>query len=317
MNPNYFVIINPASCGWKSEKNLEHIYSSLRDAGIRFTSVLTQSKNHAYTLTQEALMRGERSIICVGGDGTMNEVVNGIFSQGVVPTKEITLGMIPTGMGKDWGKTIGIPDDREKAVLVLKRRETFLQDVGVVQYYLSGRSYIRYFANVAGMGYDAYVTDRVNIMKNKGKSGLIPYLSNLLTCLMRYQLRNVSVSIDGKVITTPLFSMNVGICKFSGGGMKQVPSAIPDDGFFDVTMIKDVGKLDVLKNVRNLYDGSFIQHPKISTYRGKIIEITSHPELYLEVDGESLGHTPLRFDIIPQSLTVLVDMNMQKKGRER
>ena len=99
--------------------------------------------------------------------------------------------------------------------------------------------------------------------------------------------------------------MSVGICKYNGGGMKQLPNAIPDDGLLDMTLIKKLGKLTVLKEVKNLYDGSFIQHPKVQTFQGKSFRIDSKPAINLEVDGESLGHSPFTFEVIPASLRVV------------
>jgi diacylglycerol kinase (ATP) len=101
------------------------------------------------------------------------------------------------------------------------------------------------------------------------------------------------------------FSVSVGICKYNGGGMKQLPNAIPDDGLLDMTLIKKLGKLTVLKEVKNLYDGSFIKHPKVQTFQGKSFRIDSKPAIKLEVDGESLGHSPFAFDVIPASIRVV------------
>jgi len=144
-------------------------------------------------------------------------------------------------------------------------------------------------------------------MKEQGRSGTLHYLLSLITCLLKYRYTSVKLKVDGIELKDDVFSINVGICKYSGGGMMQVPEAIPDDGLLDLTLIKSIGKLEVLKNVKNLYDGSFIQHPRIETFRGREILIESKPKIYLEVDGESLGHTPLRFNIIPKSVKVIVE----------
>lgn len=303
----WFLIINTYAGAGKARKYLTEIFRLIKDAGIHFTHRFTDYKGHGISLIQEAIKNGWRSIICVGGDGTINEAVNGIFSQNSVPTTDITLAMIPVGVGKDWGKTIGIPSNYIDAIRVIKQGITYIQDVGLVKYYNLDKPQKRYFVNIAGIGYDAFVTENANYMKRQGHSGTIPYLLSLLSCLIRYKYKMVKLKIDKHELEGKAFSINVGICKYSGGGMMQVPDAIPDDGFFDITFIKDVGKLDIIKNVNNLYDGTFIQHPKIETFRCRKISIHSHPKIFLEVDGESLGHSPLYFEIIPKSVKVVVE----------
>jgi YegS/Rv2252/BmrU family lipid kinase len=301
----WFAVLNPASRGGKGRKMFPDILTTLRHERITFHPAVTQHKGHAISLTQDALRRGYRSFICIGGDGTMNEVINGIFGQQDIPPDECAVSMFAVGMGKDWIKTVGIPTGIEEAVHALKRGTTLLQDVGRVTFYTEGKKRQRFFANVAGIGYDAFVTDIVNKMKERGRSGTLPYLMTLLTCLMRYKHRRVQLTVDKMRTEADVFSMNVGIGQYSGGGMKQVPHAIPDDGLFDVTFIKNVTKLDVLRNVKNLYDGSFIEHPKIMTFRGKEIAIHADPHIDLEIDGENVGHSPFHFSILPRSLRVV------------
>jgi diacylglycerol kinase family enzyme len=111
--------------------------------------------------------------------------------------------------------------------------------------------------------------------------------------------------LDDKEIRSDIFSINIGICKYSGGGMMQAPEAIADDGLFDITVIKKISKFEVIKNVKNLYDGSFIRHPKVNTYRAKKVIINSESPVLFEADGESLGTFPLSFEIIPRCLSVI------------
>jgi YegS/Rv2252/BmrU family lipid kinase len=301
----WFVILNPASGGGKNRRKFPQILQVLHRERIPFHSTVTQYRGHGISLTKEALREGYRSFICIGGDGTMNEIINGIFDQSDIPAHACSVSMLAVGIGGDWIKTVGIPSKVGDAVRALKQGKSFLQDVGKVTYYVDHRKRQRFFANVAGIGYDAFVTETANTMKEQGRSGTIPYLMALITCLARYKHRKVRLTIDEMQTQADVFSMNVGICKYSGGGMKQVPNAIPDDGLFDITFIKNVTKLDVLKNVNNLYDGSFVKHPKIETFRGREITIHSHPSINLEVDGESVGHSPFHFTIIPRSLKIV------------
>ncbi len=305
MQNKWLAIINPASRGGKSRRKFSEILDMLHREHIPFHSVVTEHKGHGISLTQDALREGYRSFLCIGGDGTMNEVINGIFAQNEISVHECSVSMLAIGMGKDWIKTIGIPPTVEDAILAIKKGKTYLQDVGKVTYYVEKQKRHRFFANVAGIGYDAFVTEIANTMKKHGRSGTLPYLLTLIICLVRYKHKKVRLTVDDMQKEADAFSMNIGICKYSGGGMKQVPNAIPDDGLFDVTFIKNVTKLDVLKNVKNLYDGSFVKHPKVETFRGKDITIHAQPRIDLEVDGENVGHSPFHFTILPKSLKVV------------
>jgi len=156
------------------------------------------------------------------------------------------------------------------------------------------------------MGYDALVADKTNISKEKGKGGPLTYLYFIFAGLFQYKFIEAVIEIDDQVIFKgDLFSMNVGICKYNGGGMMQVPFAVPDDGIFDVTLIKKTPKWMVIRYARKLYDGSHVELPFISTFRGKTIRLRSLEKIYLEADGESLGHSPFVYEILPKSLQVV------------
>jgi diacylglycerol kinase family enzyme len=156
------------------------------------------------------------------------------------------------------------------------------------------------------MGYDALVAKKTNISKEKGRGGPLTYLFFVFSSLFQYKFIEAVIEIDDRqVFKGEMFSMNVGICKFNGGGMMQVPAAIPDDGLFDVTLIKKAPKWMVIRHASKLYDGTLIKLPIVETYRGKSIRIRSIGKIYLEADGESLGHSPFVYDILPQSLKVV------------
>src|SRR3989339_54127 len=138
------------------------------------------------------------------------------------------------------------------------------------------------------------------------KSGNILYLKNLLLCLLKSKIVNCEIKIDEEKINAEIFSMSVGIGKYNGGGMMQLPNAVPDDGLLDITLIKKISKFDVMKQTKNLYDGTFIKHPSVALYQGKKVEITSDTPINLELDGESVGHSPISFEILPNALKVFI-----------
>jgi len=303
----WLVIVNPNAGAKKGEKDWPKISSILDDAGFEYISILTTHRNHAIEISANYISQGYKKIIVVGGDGTLNEVVNGIFQQEKYPSTEIVLGMIMVGTGNDWGRTFGIPVKYKKAVKVIKNGKTFTQDAGMVTYHTE-EAHTRYFINMAGLGYDGLVADKTNKMKEKGRGGTMAYLVNLLLGLFEYRQPTLEIDIDGKnVFSGKVFSMSVGVCKYNGGGMMQCPHAIPDDGIFDITLIKFIHKYKALVHIKKLYSGHFEQLPFIQLFTGKTIEIKRRQgmSMKLETDGESLGHAPYNFEIIPKCLNVI------------
>ena len=303
----WLIIVNPNAGVKKGVKDWPLISRLLNSDGISHLCILTEHRDHANQLAGEFIEEGYRNIAVVGGDGTMNEVVNGIFLQKRVSPSAITLAMIPVGTGNDWCRTFGIPFDYKEAIHILKNGKTFLQDVGRISYFKNQEPIQRYFINIAGMGYDALVAKKTNISKEKGRGGPLTYLFFVFSSLFQYKFIEAVIEVDDQLVFKgEMFSMNVGICKFNGGGMMQVPAAIPDDGLFDVTLIKKAPKWMVIRHASKLYDGTLVKLPFISTYRGKSIRIRSIGKIYLEADGESLGHSPFVYEIFQQSLKVVV-----------
>jgi diacylglycerol kinase family enzyme len=147
-----------------------------------------------------------------------------------------------------------------------------------------------------------------NSTKEKGGGGTMTYLVNLVKGLFNYHHAFLEIEVDGEnVYKGRVFSMSVGVCKYNGGGMMQLPFAVPDDGLFDVTIFKDVSKLTVIRHIKKLYSGTFTNLPFVMTHRGKTVSvISSNPDQsQLETDGESLGNTPFTFQIIPKSVKII------------
>jgi YegS/Rv2252/BmrU family lipid kinase len=270
-------------------------------------SYFTEHRGHAMELTRKYIHAGFRRFIVVGGDGTLNEVVNGVFTQSFVDPFRIVIAMIPVGTGNDWCRMFNIPGDYEKAIqLIIKNRE-FLQDTGLLEYTgVNGKPGKRYFINIAGMGFDAMVAEKTNQDKDKGKGNPLSYFVNIFTSLFSFKTANTTITLDDRVISPEVFSMTAAIGKFNGGGMKQAPNACPDDGLFDLTIIRKIGKFKVIRNVLKLLDGSFTKLPEVSSFRTTSIRIDSIPALNAEVDGESLGHSPFSFSILPRSLRIII-----------
>ncbi len=301
----WLVIVNPNAGRKKGIRDWEEISSLFGTYGLRVHAVFTECPGHAIRLSRSYIEKGFRRIIVVGGDGTMNEVVNGVFRQRACRTTEITLGMITVGTGNDWGRMFGIPSSYRDAIRTLLRYNTFIQDAGMVIYLKDSKPEKRYFVNIAGLGFDAEVVRRSNRLKERGRVGSLLYFANIFTSLLNFRHVNALINVDGLDIENRIFSMNVGICKYSGGGMMQVPNAIPDDGLFDMTVINRMSKPRIIGSLKRLYNGTIHEHPRVDSYTGRTIRVDSKDRILLETDGESLGHTPIEFKMIPKSVKVI------------
>jgi YegS/Rv2252/BmrU family lipid kinase len=291
--------------GGKTKKDWPLISQILQKEGIRFEPCFTNRRLHASIIARNKIKEGYSKIIVVGGDGTMNEVINGVFAQNRIQTTEVMLGMISVGTGNDWARTFNIPSDYEGAVRTIKEQKTFIQDAGLVSYLKNGKEWKRYFINIAGMGFGARVVERANRSKEKGKSGALLYFYNIFYSLLQYRSKKAIIEIDGTALNRKVFLLNVGIGKYNGGGMIPVPHAVVDDGLYSITLIKKIGKLNVLANIKRLYNGTITSHSKVETYMARSVQIDASPKLKIETDGESLGHGPVSFEIIPRSVRVI------------
>ena len=301
----WFTVVNPNAGNGKGKKDWDRISALLSKDNIPISMKFTERKCQAIEFAREAVETGFRKIISVGGDGTLNEVVNGILLQNKVPSREIVIGMIPVGTGNDWGRMFGIPLVYEGAVDVIRENKIMLHGIGVVTYYSGAEQHKRYFINIAGLGFEALVVKKTNRQKDKGRSNQAIYFYNLLSSLISYKITNAEIIIDDRKVNNRIFSINVGNGRFCGGGMRQTPDALPDDGLLDVTVIRDMGRIEIIKSLKILYDGTILSHPKVDGYRCKNLKVTSEHILYAEADGELLGHTPAEFSLIPGGISVV------------
>ena len=305
INQEWSAIVNPNAGNGKGRKDWKRISDILVKNDIVFNAKTTQRKGQATEFTRELIAGGCRKIISIGGDGTLNEIVNGIFTQDHCPTTEITLSLIPIGTGNDWGRMFGIPLIYEGAVQVIREGKLMLHDIGVISYFNGEEKAQTYFINIAGLGFEAVVVRKTNRQKDNGMSNKAIYFYNLLSSLVAYRNTSVEITIDEKTSRAKVFSINVGNGRYCGGGMRQTPDALPDDGLFDITVIKEMGKVEIIKSLQLLYDGTIMSHPKVDGYRSNNLKVTSDSLLFIEADGESLGHTPVEFSIIPSAVNII------------
>jgi len=307
-SPKWYVIVNPVAGGSRGLDDFPLISKILRDEGIRYEPVFTEHKFHATELLVSAVREGYRHVIVVGGDGTLHEVVNGLFIQQVVRPDEVTLAVMATGTGNDWVRTLGFSTLHHESVRAIKAGRSFLQDVGVVTYEESHYRQSRYMVNVAGAGLDADVVRKFSRHRQKHhKLHTWSYVWCLLRAFLHYKPTGIKVWIDGRLIYNDLLlSVAVGICKYNGGGVQQLPEAVADDGLLDISLIRPIHIWNVIFRLRYLFNGDIYKIRHIVKARGHSVRIESAPEVSVEVDGELLGETPLEFTILHRAIRVIV-----------
>ncbi|HOG66853.1 MAG TPA: diacylglycerol kinase family lipid kinase [Bacteroidales bacterium] len=303
----WFAVVNPNAGNRAIKREWKMIHREMTSKGLNFDYALTEHPFHTLEIVDDALKKGYRKIIAIGGDGTLNEAANAMLDFKDFHPDTHLLALIPAGTGNDWGRMFNVPKKGVQAVKTVIKGKEFTQDVGVITYFDNGQQKKRYFINIAGMGFDALVAQKTNKQRAEGKSNAYSYLINLLTSFLQYKPSMIQVEIDGTKYNFNAFSISVGICRYNGGGIMQLPNAIPDDGLLDITIIKKFGLGSVLSLLRNLYNGQFVKHPKVSTFTAKRVTILSKkPGFMMEADGESLGQAPFEITIIPRSLRLII-----------
>ena len=310
----WFVIVNPVAGGGRGLDDFPLISRLLREAHIAYEPVFTEHKFHATELTVSAVREGYRHIIAVGGDGTLHEVVNGLFIQREVRPDEVLLAVIAVGTGNDWVRTFGISNRYQDAVRAIAEGCSFLQDVGAVSYEEAHYRQCRYMANVAGAGFDALAVRKFSHLKEKGRKSSWLFTWCLVRSFFRYKSTGMKVWVDDRLVyNNLLFSVAIGICKYNGGGVQQLPEAVADDGMFDVSLIRPVHFWHLLFRFHYLFNGGIYRIRHVLRERGSRIRIESSPEVSVEVDGESLGESPLEFTVLHRAIRIVVAREFLEK----
>jgi diacylglycerol kinase (ATP) len=306
------VVCNPISGSGRGQSLLSVVRRTLDNAGISYTFDVTKGRGDAARLASSAVHAGCSIIIAIGGDGTLFEVVNGImnpaeFDAATAEASHVAVGLVQAGRGSDFGRSVGVPSDIHAACARLLDGRTTQIDLGYVTYMgFDGKQRSRYFANAAGLGFDAEVTVRANAGP-RILGGTIPYLNSLVRTLGSYHNKQISVSLDGtEPWSARANSIVIANGQYFGGGMKIAPDAHLSDGILDITLLGDLGKIDLIRNVPRVYDGSHVTHPKVKTFTARTIEVTSPERVLLQADGEVLGTAPATFQVAHHALRLIV-----------
>jgi len=296
------VIVNPVAGACSTRRKWPSISKLLKYVGLRFDYQYTEGVGHAIELARAAASDGYRYIVAVGGDGTINEVANGILCS--TGSGDTALGMICTGTGSDFARSVGIPRDYTRACSSLTSSRRLLIDVGVVECQNKGQSLQRFFVNAAGVGFDAAVVKATERLP-KYFGGTIPYLGGLLRTLFGYKNKSVTMYLGDRVEAKRILSVVVANGRYFGGGMHMAPQAELGDSLLDVVIIGDFGKFELLRALPMVYKGTHINHPKVRMEKATHITIESSEQVLVHADGELLGEGPASFWLMPAALSIV------------
>lgn len=288
-------ICNPSSGG--GGYSPEEVHQALNEFDLEW--VETGQKGDA----REAAREWEEGLlIVVGGDGTINEAVNGLGLAGFPP--EVTLGLLPTGTGNDLAATLGIPEDHESAVQTLTQQRVRTLDAARVDSVGIGE---RHFINVATGGLGARISG-VTDEQTKDRWGKLAYLRSSLELAREFDVQEVSLTLDGEERRMKAVNIVVGNCRYSGGGWLAAPTANPEDGLLDVIVIEDLGLSEVLGLApAALSRSDYLDKEGVFHARAREVRVGSKPgEIEFTTDGEVIGDEPASFSVIPGAINFVV-----------
>lgn len=309
------VIVNERAGGGAMRNLFRRVEHELVDRVGDFAVAFTESPGHATTLAREALLAGTRRVVVAGGDGTINEVVNGwLDAEGTPLAPDATLAVLAGGTGGDLRKSLGIRD-METALTAMTTGRVRTIDVGRVSYReVAGadgggeRAGWRYFVNIAGFGFGGKVVHSLDAFT--AMAGRFAYAAGAARAMLTWRDPLVRLRIEGPdgvfETETPIALGAVGNGRYFGGGMEFVPGAELDDGLFHVATIGNVGRLEMLSLFRRVYAGTHISHPAVSMHVATRVEADSDTQVFLDIDGEAIGCLPATFEIVPGVVRVAV-----------
>lgn len=300
------VIVNPNSGNGTTGKKIGLLKNLLKEIG-NYEIKLTQRQNHATEIARESIHNGFNRIIAIGGDGTINEIVNGFFENSKQINSEVILGVIPYGTGSDFVKSISLPRSEKDIIKKIINCNIKTIDIGKSTFHLTNKTEkTRMFINVSNIGLGGEVVNRVN-KTTKMFGGFASFLIGTIATVMEYKNKPVFISFDDNFkIQETVSNIVIGNGKFCGGGMKFLPDAELDDGLFDVLTIGDITKQDFFMQIPKVYSGTHLNNPKLNIRKAKKVFIDCPDKLRVDLDGEQEGYTAVNFEVIPKALKLIV-----------
>ena len=296
-------IVNPASGSGKTGERWTELAARAAARGLRGDTLLTERPGHASALAEQAAASGARVVVVVGGDGTVNEVVNGLRR---ASSDAVELAVLPRGTGDDFARTFGIPGDFDRAVEIAANGRVRTLDIGRARYVsLEGSEEERYFVNFAGAGISGAIAKR-GAATSRRFGARLAYFWATIAVFARWKSSEMTLEIDGERRVSQLYEVIVANGAYVAGGMWMAPEASPDDGLFETVLIGDFTKAEFVATFPKIYRGKHVGHAKIEILRGRTVSVDAAAPLPVVLDGEQPGTTPAHFEIVPGALRVRV-----------
>ena len=304
---HWAIIINPKSGKKKFRQQRKYLFLTLKHSGILFDYRETKFAGHAIKIAKLFAENHYLNFLVLGGDGTMSEVINGIFSADIEHTGSIKIALIPKGTGNDWGRFWGLTRDYNHSIDIFLKGNSKIIDIGKVEYELEGEKQTHFFINSIGLGLDAAVVNFTHRIKKYLGSYSFLYTVALLGAVFTYRAHKVKIRYNGLNLDESMFTMNIANGCFSGGGMKQTPNALPYDGLLDVMLAKKPTFFDIIGGLRRLFNGKLLEHPVIESFQTQKLIVQCHKNALMEADGIIVnGSSPFTISIIPDAIQMIV-----------
>lgn len=297
MKTELLFIVNPVAGHGRSLRIFNRLQAVLdRVASLRSVVWTTQGPGHARELAERAGLEGYERVVAVGGDGTVHEAINGLMGLKPELRQRVAFGVVPAGSGNDFSRNLGVPTDAGALATVLASGVASPVDVGSVNGH--------YFANVAGVGFDAEVAALANRIP-KYVPGTLTYVICALAQLALYKNAAVRLYLDGKLIERRILLVAVGNGAHYGGGMMICPGARMNDGKFRVVVAGDLSRAGVLRTLPQVYSGRHLHNPLVEVYDAQEVRVEAERPLTVQADGEIVATSPTTIQLIPMALRVI------------
>jgi diacylglycerol kinase (ATP) len=293
-------IVNPAAGAGRAGRAVPALHKALESRHAEV--VLTQRPGQASDLARKAAQDGYTPVVGVGGDGTLQEIVNGLVSDSTAAT----MAVVPVGTGNDFARCVGLPSDLREAVNLVYNGTPRTMDLGQC-----GQ---RVFVNGGGVGFDARVAIAAANMPQALRRGTLPYVLAVLREVVGDASSVLTLHLDDQVIEQCALMVAVANGRFYGGGMMICPEAVRTDGLLDVCVVGDLSRLEVLGLLPKLFSGGHVGHPKVRFYRSRVVRIEGPPGTFVQTDGEIQGNLPAEFTAVPAAIRIMTPSATASEG---
>ena len=299
----WLAIVNPASGGARAARRWPRAAKALAGSGVNFETVQTTTSGEGRVIAESAVRAGRRRLLVAGGDGSVNDVLNGVMRADDNPSDPVTLALVPLGTGNDWARSLDLPREAAGVARIIAAEDTFLHDVGQLDFATTaaGAEAKHWFINVAGAGFDSHVIERLPVHVTSP----FAYLRGALAELQRYRPPRFRITTDDDMLDERLLLAFVANGRYCGNRMLIAPQARLDDGRLDVIAIRNVGLLTVLRKLPKLYRGTLQGDPVVWQTDSARLRIEVDGDVAVQADGQLAGRTPVTISVLPRRVRVV------------